>query len=181
MPCGAAARDWPKFVVSARRVPLLAILPRAMIRGALTAAAALALSLSACSGQTATGLDQMVYNATYSGQAVLQRSPVEGGVLRQPPPMTLTMTLAQLGQDFTGTFVVADSSGQTFYYGSVAGRTTSGGADFTFVVPPVCPGALYGSWTVSGGALSGAAAGRDCGASAADNNVHITFTNLVRH
>jgi hypothetical protein len=145
------------------------------------AAVAVALSLSACSGQTATGLDQMVYNAAYSGQAVLTRSPVEAVVSPPTQPMTLTMTLAQLGQDFSGTFVIADTSGQALYSGSVTGRTTSAGADFTFVVPPTCPGALYGSWTLSNGALSGSAAGRDCGATATGNNVQITFTNLVRH
>ncbi len=145
------------------------------------AVAAVALSLSACSGETATGLDQMVYNATYSGQAVLQRSPIEAGMLPPTRPMTLTMTLAQLGQDFTGTFVVADMSGQSVYSGSVTGRTTSAGADFTFVVPPSCAGVLYGSWTVSAGALSGSGTGRDCGAGPTGNNVQITFTNLVRH
>jgi hypothetical protein len=143
--------------------------------------AAAALSLAACSGETATGLDQMVYNATYTGQAVLERSPVEAGTLAPTRPLTLTMALSQLGQDFSGTFVLADTTGQTVYSGSVTGRTTSAGADFTFVVPPTCAGVLYGSWTVAGEALAGSATGRDCGAAPTGNNVQITFTNLVRH
>ncbi len=151
-----------------------------MRRGVLLAVAAAALSLAACSGQTATGLDQMIYNATYTGQAVLQRSPTEAGVVSPTRPMSLTMTLSQLGQDFSGTFVVADTAGQSVYSGSVTGRTTSAGADFTLVAPAPCAGTLYGSWTVPSGALAGSAAGRDCGAAATGNNVQITFTNLVR-
>lgn len=139
-----------------------------------------ALSLAACSGAAATGLDQMIYNATYSGPATLQRSPIPAGPTAAQP-LTLTMTLSQLGQDFSGTFVVTDTLARSLYSGSVTGRSTSAGADFTLVVPPPCAGVLYGSFSVSSGQLTGSAAGRDCGAGSAGNNVQLTFTNLVRH
>ncbi len=152
-----------------------------MRKGAFMLAAAAALSLGACSGSAATGLDQMIYNATYTGVASLQRSPSAAGALPPTQSMTFTMTLAQLGQDFSGTFFVTDPLGQPIYSGSVTGRSTSAGADFTFVVPSPCAGTLYGSFTVSNGELTGSAAGRDCGAVATGNNVQITFTNLVKH
>ena len=146
------------------------------------AALSAAVSLAACSGAAATGLDQMIYNATYSGAATLQRSPAPAGATTAPSqPLTLTMTLSQLGQDFSGTFAVNDTLSRPLYSGSVTGRSTSAGADFTLVVPPPCAGVLYGSFSVSGGQLTGSAAGRDCGAGSAGNNVQLTFTNLVRH
>lgn len=144
-------------------------------------AVAAGLSLAACSGQSATGLDQMVYNATYTGPGAIQGSPIVAGPLPPARPMTVTMRLAQLGQDFSGTFSVADTLARPIYSGSVTGRSTSAGASFTFVVPAPCAGTLYGSFTVSNGQLSGSAAGRDCNAGATGNNVQITFTNLVRH
>ena len=154
-----------------------------MRKGAFMAAVVAAFVLAGCSGQSATGLDQMIYNATYTGQGTLQRSPVEAGTPAPPAtrPMTVTMTLAQLGQDFSGTFSVTDTLARPIYSGSVTGRSTSAGADFTFVVPSPCAGALYGSFTVSNAELTGSAAGRDCGAGATGNNVQVTFTNLVRH
>lgn len=137
------------------------------------------LSLAACSGQGITGLDQALYNGTFSGPATFSISnPLANSV--SPTGETIKLTLSQLGRDFTGTFTVADSSGQSLYAGTVAGRTTSTGADFTFVIPPTCPGVMYGSFTVSNGDLTGSAAGRDCNAQAPGNNVHITFTNLAR-
>ena len=144
-------------------------------------AVAAGLSLAACSGQSATGLDQMVYNATYTGPGTIQGSPIAAAPLPPTRPMTVTMTLAQLGQDFSGTFSVADTLARPIYSGSVTGRSTSAGASFTFVVPAPCAGTLYGSFTVSSGQLTGSAAGRDCNAGATGNNVQITFTNLVRH
>jgi len=44
-----------------------------MKRRAFLALTAAILSLAACSGDTITGLDQALYNATYSGPATLQR------------------------------------------------------------------------------------------------------------
>ena len=142
--------------------------------------AAAALSLVACSGETATGLDQMVYNATYSGQGVLQRAP--GGFAGAPSqPITFSMTLSQLGQDFTGSWTAVVTADQTTLSGGTTGRTTSAGADFTLVETP-CSGVLYGSFTVSAdGRLTGSASGRDCAAGPSGNNIQITFTNLVRH
>lgn len=154
-----------------------------MKRVAITLAAAGALALSACSGAAATGLDQMVYNATYSGQGTLQRAPDIATVA--PQPINYSMTLSQLGQDFTGTWTAVVVSDQTTYSGSIAGRTTSAGADFT-LVELSCSGVLYGSFTVSGtdqltSQLSGSASGRDCAAGPSGNNIRITFTNLARH
>jgi hypothetical protein len=149
-----------------------------MRKGAFMVVAAV-FSLAACSGETATGLDQMVYNATYTGQGTIQRSP-DGFSAGAIQPATMTMTLAQLGQDFSGTWSVTIASGLASYTGSVTGRTTSAGADFTLVESP-CTGTLYGSWSVSNAQLTGSAAGRDCDAGATGNNVQITFTNLVRH
>ena len=144
-------------------------------------AVAAGLSLAACSGQSATGLDQMVYNATYTGQGTFYRAPILQHTLPPTQPMIVTMTLAQLGQDFSGTFSVADTLARTIYSGSVTGRSTSAGADITFVVPSPCAGTLYGTFTVSGGELTGSAIGRDCGGAYGGNDVQITFTNLVRH
>ncbi|MDQ2890411.1 MAG: hypothetical protein M3R65_07625 [Gemmatimonadota bacterium] len=154
-----------------------------MKRLAITLAAAGALVLSACSGAAATGLDQMVYNATYSGQGTLQRAPDITVAALQP--INYSMTLSQLGQDFTGTWTAVVVSDQTTYSGSITGRTTSAGADFT-LVELSCSGVLYGSFTVSGtdqltSQLSGSASGRDCAAGPSGNNVRITFTNLARH
>lgn len=155
---------------------------RVSFRFAIIAAVSAAFSLTACSGAAATGLDQMIYNATYSGPATLQRPPLVAGVTgSQPQPLTLTMTLAQLGQDFSGTFAVTDTLTRPLLSGSVTGRSTSAGADFTLVIPPPCAGVEYGHFTVSSGQLSGSAAGRDCDAGSAGNNVQLTFTNLVRH
>jgi hypothetical protein len=149
-----------------------------MTRGAFIVVAA-AFSIAACSGESVTGLDQMLYNATYSGPVTFQRSPIDAGI-GAAQPSTVAMKLSQLGRDFTGTFTVADSSGRSVYSGSVMGRTTTSGADFTFVIPPECPGVLHGSFTVSNGELAGSATGRDCGATGDGDNVQITFTNLVR-
>jgi hypothetical protein len=140
---------------------------------------ATALSLTACSGERVAGLDNMVYNATYSGQGTIQRSP-NGYAAGVAQPVDFTMTLSQLGQDITGTWSAALTSGQYTYSGTVTGRTTSTGADFTFVQSP-CTGTLYGSFTVSNAELTGSALGRDCDAGATGNNVQITFTDLVRH
>ena len=155
---------------------------RVSFRFAIIAALSAAFSLAGCSGAAATGLDQMIYNATYSGPATLQRSPILAGATVAPSqPLTLTMTLSQLGQDFSGTFAVTDTLARPLFSGSVTGRSTSAGADFTLVIPPPCGGAVYGNFTVSSGQLSGSAAGRDCNAGSAGNNVQLTFTNLVRH
>ena len=163
--------------------PLPVILRRAMRRHAFivaAVAATAALSLAACSGGTATGLDQMVYNAAYSGPGTFQRSPIEAGApASSSRAVRVTISTSQLGQDFSGTFSIADSTGLTLYTGGITGRTTSAGGDFTFVIPPPCVGAMYGSFGVVNGALTGSAAGRDCDASATGNNVQITFTNLV--
>ncbi len=142
--------------------------------------AATVLTVSACSGATATGLDQMVYNATYSGQGTLQRAP--GGYSTAPvQQIGFSMTLSQLGQDFSGTWTAVVASDQSTYSGSITGRSTSAGADFTLVESP-CSGALYGSFTVSSaGQLTGTSSGRDCAAGPTGNNIQITFTNLVRH
>ena len=162
--------------------PLPVILRRAMRRHAfiVAAVAAAALSLAACSGETATGLDQMVYNAAYSGSGTFQRSPIEAGTpVSSSRAVRVTISTSQLGQDFSGTFSVADSTGLTLYSGGITGRTTSAGGDFTFVIPSPCVGTMYGSFGVVNGALTGSAAGRDCDASVPGNNVQITFTNLV--
>ena len=153
---------------------------RVFIRVAATIVAASALSLSACSGATATGLDQMVYNATYSGQGSVQRAP--GGYSTAPvQQLTFSMTLSQLGQDFSGTWTAVVASDQSTYSGSITGRSTSAGADFTLVETP-CSGVLYGSFGVSStGQLTGMANGRDCAAGPSGSNIQITFTNLVRH
>src|SRR6185437_2869351 len=143
------------------------------------------LACAACSGQAITGLDQALYNATYSGPATLQRGlnfPTDPTF--PPPVVRFTMTTSQLGQSFTGTFALTDSTtGQQLYTGSLTGKTTNLGADLTLVVPSPCPGTLYGSFTVSGnGNLTGFANGRDCNATSGSSasNVQITFTNLVR-
>ena len=144
-------------------------------------AAAATLSLAACSGEGITGLSQMVYNATYAGPATLR--PLVVPAQQQQPagqPLTMTVVLAQLGQNFGGTFSIADSAGHAVYAGSITGKVTSSGADITLVVPAPCAGTLYGSFTVSNGELNGSATGRDCMADASGNNVQITFTNLVR-
>jgi hypothetical protein len=143
------------------------------------------LSLAACSGDTITGLDQALYNATYSGPATLQRGPsLVTDLMFIPPPVRFTMTTSQLGQSFSGTFVLTDSTtGQQLYSGALTGKTTNLGADLTLVVPSPCPGALYGSFTVSGTSqLTGSASGRDCNATSGStaSNVQITFTDLVR-
>jgi hypothetical protein len=149
-----------------------------MRKGAYMIAAA-ALSLAACSGGTVTGLDQVVYNATYKGPANFWIALPSANTPPAPAGETMLMTLSQLGRDFTGDFVVADSLGQPIYSGSVSGRATSTGGDFTFVIPATCAGTMYGAFTVSNGALDGTADGRNCGATVG-SNVHITFTNLVR-
>ena len=94
--------------------------------------------------------------------------------------LTISMTLSQLGQNFTGTFSLADTTGQRVYSGSVTGKPTNTGADFTFVIPGPCAGVLYGSFTVANAQLTGAATGRDCSDAASGTNIRITFTNLVR-
>ena len=151
-----------------------------MRRRAFILAAAGSLALAACSGAAATGLDGMVYNATYTGQGTLQRA--SGGYAAAPSqPINYTMTLSQLGQDFTGTWAATVIADQSSYSGSISGRTGSAGADFTLVEIP-CSGALYGSFTVSSaGQLTGSANGRDCAAGPSGNNIQVTFTNLVRH
>jgi hypothetical protein len=156
-----------------------------MKRRAFLALTATILALAACSGDTITGLDQALYNATYSGPATLQRGlnfPTDP--LSPPPVVRFTMTTSQLGQSFSGTFALTDSTtGQQLYAGSLTGKTTNTGADITLVVPSPCPGTLYGSFTVSGnGNLTGFANGRDCNATSGStaSNVQITFTNLVR-
>jgi hypothetical protein len=143
------------------------------------------LAVAACSGEAITGLDQALYNATYSGPATLQRGlnfPTDP--LFPPPVVRFTMTTSQLGQTFSGTFALTDSTtGQQLYSGSLTGKTTNTGASLTLVVPAPCPGTLYGSFTVSGnGNLTGSASGRDCNATSGStaSNVQITFTNLVR-
>ncbi len=142
-------------------------------------AVAAAFSLAACSGSSATGLDQMLYNATYNGQGTIRGLAVLPGSA-PAGPLRFTMTLAQLGQNFSGTFSLTDTLARPIYSGGATGRATSAGADFTFVVPAPCAGTLYGSWTVSNGQISGSAIGRDCGFSETANNVQITFTNLVK-
>jgi len=154
-------------------------MPRALL---LTATI---LSLAACSGQAITGLDQALYNATYSGPATFHPGTIPASIPpSQASPLTFTMTTSQLGQSFSGTFALTDSTtGQQLYSGSLTGKTTNTGADLTLVVPSPCPGTLYGSFTVSGtGALTGSASGRDCNATSGStaSNVQITFTNLVR-
>ena len=122
----------------------------------------------------------MVYNAAYSGAGTFQRSPITAGTPGSlPRAVRVTISTSQLGQDFSGTFSVTDSTGLTLYTGGITGRTTSAGGDFTFVIPPPCVGTMYGSFGVVNGALTGSAVGRDCDASATGNNVQITFTNLV--
>ena len=155
-----------------------------MRRRAFILAAAGSLALAACSGAAATGLDGMVYNATYSGQGTVRRAP--GGYATTPAqPINFAMTLSQLGQDFTGSWTATVIADQTTYSGSISGRTGSAGADFTLVEIP-CSGVLYGSFSVSGAAqltsqLTGSASGRDCAAGPSGDNIRITFTNLVRH
>lgn len=150
-----------------------------MPRRAFLLTAAL-LSLAACSGQNITGLDQALYNATYSGSATFQYPTTNANSPASPAPLRISMTLSQLGQNFTGTFLLADSTGQRVYAGSVTGKTTNTGADFTFVVPTPCPGTLYGSFTVANTELSGSANGRDCNSTGTGGEIGITFTNLVR-
>jgi hypothetical protein len=149
---------------------------------AATAAATLAavLAVAACSGDAITGLDQAVYNATYVGPATLQNPLPSADPPAVPPPLHISMTMSQLGQDFTGSFFLADSTGRQVYSGSVTGKTTNTGANFTFVVPAPCAGTLHGSFTVANSELSGSATGRDCTDIATGTNIRITFTNLVR-
>jgi hypothetical protein len=157
-----------------------------MTRRAFLGLTAAILALAACSGEAITGLDQALYNATYSGPATLQRGPYPPiAVIQSPPPVVrFTMTTSQLGQTFSGTFALTDSTtGQQLYAGALTGKTTNTGATLTLVVPAPCPGTLYGSFTVSStGALTGSASGRDCNATSGStaSNVQITFTNLVR-
>jgi hypothetical protein len=152
-----------------------------MRRHAFQFLAATVLSIAACSGENITGLDQALYNATYSGPATFANPLPNIDVPASPPPRRISMTLSQLGQNFTGTFLLSDTTGQRIYAGSITGKTTNTGADFTIVVPAPCPGALYGSFTVSGdGALTGSATGRDCSDASTGTNIRITFTNLVR-
>jgi len=156
-----------------------------MKRRAFLVLTAAILALAACSGQAITGLDQALYNATYSGPATFHPGAIPVSVPQnQASPLTFTMTTSQLGQSFTGTFAVTDSTtGQQVYAGAITGKTTNAGADITLVVPSPCPGTLYGSFTVSGnGNLTGFAAGRDCNATSGStaSDVQITFTNLVR-
>ncbi|MEO7043096.1 MAG: hypothetical protein ABI035_12605 [Gemmatimonadaceae bacterium] len=150
-----------------------------MPRRALLLTAAL-LSMAACSGENITGLDQAVYNATYSGSATFQSPIANPNNSASPEPVRISMTLSQLGQNFTGTFLLADSTGQRVYAGSVTGKTTNTGADLTFVVPAPCAGTLYGSFTVADAEISGSANGRDCNSTATGGGIGITFTNLVR-
>ena len=140
---------------------------------------AVLLSLAACSGENITGLDQALYNATYSGSATLQY-PSSNANTPASPPLHISMTLSQLGQNFTGTFLLADSTGKRAYAGSVTGKTTNTGANFTFVAPAPCPGTLYGSFTVADAELSGSADGRDCNSNGPGGEIRITFSNLVR-
>lgn len=153
-------------------------MPRRLL---LTAAV---LALAACSGQAITGLDQALYNATYSGPATIQGLPIlTVDTTFAPPAVRFTMTTSQLGQTFSGTFVFTNSaSGQQLYSGNLTGKTDNTGASLVLVVPSPCPGTLYGSFTVSAtGTLTGSASGRDCNAGPAPaSNVQITFTNLVR-
>src|SRR6185437_5534572 len=156
-----------------------------MKRRAFFALSAAILTLAACSGAAITGLDQALYNATYSGPATFHPGTTPASLPpSQASPLTFTMTTSQLGQSFSGTFALTDSTtGQQLYAGSLTGKTTNLGADITLVVPSPCPGTLYGSFTVSGnGNLTGFANGRDCNATAGStaSNVQITFTNLVR-
>ena len=123
-------------------------------------------------------------NATYSGPATLQGLPIiTVDTTFAPPVVRFTMTTSQLGQTFSGTFALTDSTtGQRLYSGNLTGKTDNTGASLVLVVPSPCPGTLYGSFTVSGnGKLTGSASGRDCNAGPApDSNIRITFTNLVR-
>ena len=151
-----------------------------MKRRAFQLLAAASLSLAACSGEGITGLDLAVYNATYSGAATYWVSAPGANMMPTPSGERISMTLSQLGQGFSGSFTVADSAGAPIYEGSVKGRSTSTGGDITFVIPPTCAGVLYGSFSVSNGALSGSAVGRDCTVSGAGAAVHINFTNLAR-
>ncbi len=146
----------------------------------LLLATAAVLSLAACSGEGITGLDQMIYNATYRGAATLQAGAAAGTPAGASQPLVISMTTSQLGQSFSGNFALSDSAGTQVYAGNIVGKTTNMGADFTFVVPAPCAGTLYGSFTVTNGELTGSASGRDCNASASGSNVRIGFTNLVR-
>jgi hypothetical protein len=137
------------------------------------------LALTACSSGPITGLDQALYNATFTGAATFA-NPLPNASVAPSAPLTISMTLSQLGQNFTGTFSLADSTGQPVYSGSVTGKPTNTGADFTFVIPGPCAGVLYGSFTVANAQLTGAATGRDCSDAASGTNIRITFTNLVR-
>ena len=140
------------------------------------------LSLAACSGQAITGLDQALYNAAYSGAATFKYPITNANIPASSSPLRFSMALSQLGQNFTGTFLLADSTtGRPIYSGSVTGKATNTGADLTFVVPAPCPGALYGSFTVADAELTGSATGRDCNSTGNGGDVKITFTNLVRH
>jgi hypothetical protein len=139
-----------------------------------------ALLVAGCSGEGITGLDQAVYNATYSGPAWYPTVQIGADMMLIPTGDRLTMTLSQLGRDFTGTFTISDSLGGAVYAGSVRGRTTNTGGDITFVIPPPCGGVLYGSFSVSGGQLNGRAVGRDCTSQGENPEKALTFTNLAR-
>jgi hypothetical protein len=168
-------------MVSSEPKPGLTILRQVMRIPAFLAAAAI-LALAGCSSDHITGLEQMVFNATFTGKGTVQRSPGDAA-LAAPEPATVTMTLGQLGQDFSGTWTITPVSSASALSGGVNGRTTPFGADFTFVESPPCNGTLHGSFTVTNGELTGSAAGRDCvadGSAGTANNVQITFTNLVR-
>jgi hypothetical protein len=149
----------------------------------LTLGATLVLGACSGSGNLATeSAGNGLYNATYTGAGTLQRT---GGFVlgAQVVPLVqntqVSLTLSQLGANYSGTMSNTPRNGAA-YTGDVTGHLTTTGGTLTFV-PKGCDGVLYGSFTLQGdGSLTGSLAGRDCLASAPGDNVHITFTGLVR-
>lgn len=143
-----------------------------------TAATLLAPAACRSGGPTNPEAVSAVYNATFTGAGTIQRD--AAGLARgTAEPAAVSLTLSQLGSNFSGTMTLAPPPGAQSVDGAVAGRTTRTGGTFTYVLPGACAGTLYGDFTISSGKLTGAATGRDCRADGADN-IRITFTALAR-
>lgn len=160
--------------------PLNPPIRRSALAAIAAAAATVAVALAGCSASVATGTaDNAIYNGRYVGAGTIQRSP-SGYAAAPVQPTVVTITLSTLGSDFTGTLASALSAPASRYDGGVAGRVTSTGGDFTYVQSG-CQGTLHGAFVLNGdGTISGSAVGRDCGAGATGDNVHIDFANLAR-
>jgi len=95
---------------------------------------------------------------------------------------TITLSLSQMGSALSG-MLMATGAGDTTS-GGIMGSTTGTGAVFTFVQAGYsatsCPATLHGHFTISNGKLTGSATGVECGTTGVNNNVALTFTDLVK-